>query len=204
MSWLDDSATDLVKNWIRRTAVPMLATDVDGTIFWCNGAFENLIDYTSAEIHSETHPITWTALTVDGSDLVNDQAMAEAVKAGHRLDYQLMKQYRTKGGNVTDVLVHAMRYPLTGDYKCCLVSIYPIRHGTEFALQELRELRVQMLTVVEHVTKPEESEMLKFLEWSDKNPKKAAFLVLFFSSLLFGDRVINTFKAIIAALKDIP
>jgi hypothetical protein len=194
MSWIDDRTTDLLRVWLQKTAAPMLASELDGGIIWCNPALEEFLGYTIVEFTRANNPITWDAITVDRGDLVTDMALSADVAAGNRFDYQLTKQYRAKDGAAKNVVIHVLRYPLIGDLECLLVSIYPIDHGSEFALKELKEMRREHMMILERLDTP--GDVMRLLDWAEKHPKKSAIATVFLSFLLFGDRVLEVLTAL--------
>lgn len=201
MAWIDDCSSEELRFWLQRTACPMLASGVDGSIYWCNPAFEHLVDYSLNELTRKERSITWHDLTVSRDDLDADISLAKDTAAGIRSEYQLTKQYRRKNGTPIDVMIHVMRFPLAGEMKTLLVSVYPLEHGTQFALMELQHVRQELLRITTMLSNPKPGEMARFLAWAESNPKKAGILVLFIMGLLLGDRVLVVADRIAAIFK---
>lgn len=170
----------------------MLATLLDGSVLWANPAFEELTQYTISEFTRGQRPITWPDITVDHGDLESDLAMAHAVVAGDRQEYQLTKQYRRKDGTPVNVIIHVLRFPLHGDFQCFLVSVYPIDHGAQFAIKELTEMRAEMMTIMERMERTD-SDFARILKWADEHPRKAALIAAFLAWVTFGKQVFEFF-----------
>lgn len=194
--WLEDQKNDVLVNWIRRTKTPMLATLPCGEILWCNEAFEGLLGFASVELVGKK---TWKDLTANDEDLQNDVALAAQCELGQRTDYQLQKVYRTKGGTLRRCIIDVIRYPLNGEFRVFLVAVCPVDHGVEFALgqlNEIRELIVQMAQRENQAVVVNGLTLDKIVAFANSHPVIASVIALVLGTLLFGDRVIEIWKAV--------
>ncbi len=191
--WIDEQSREALRRWVDSTASPMLATTADGSVLWCNGAFESFIGYTIPEFIREKNPITWHDLTVDRGDLAADLQLAQSVQEGHRVEYMLTKQYRAKDGEAKDVIIHVLRNPLAGDFECFFVTVHPLDAGNRFAYGEILNGIGSLKSIL---TEEKAGEVTKFLDWSERHPKRAACLVLIVGAILLGDRFVETIKDI--------
>lgn len=170
--------------WLRHTRIPMLATLATGEILWSNVAFEQLVGYTSAELSRKT----WIELTAGSDDAKDDAEMAAMLASGdaQRTQYSFRKAYRLKSGEVVQVLIDVLRYPMQGEYVAFLVSVEPIETGTAVAISEIQKLSKSM----SEATPFKE----RLLTWAASNPYKAGTAAVFLAFILFGDRVIEIVK----------
>jgi len=151
--WLDSLSNHEVKSWLINTNVPMLVSIPNGKILWCNPAFERYTGYTINElVEDETHlnrGISWIDLTDDRDDKEFDVQLSHELEMGDRTEYTYYKFYRTKAGPVKRSMIHVLRSPATGEFKCCFVSIIPLDVGYEFAMKEMQDIRTQQLRIID-------------------------------------------------------
>lgn len=186
MSWIELQEDEHLRHWLRRTSIPMQVTLADGTILWCNEAFERLVDYTIVEIEQQN--ITWLDLTVSKKDVEADKKMAAKVVVGERQHYEFRKRYRNKSGDVVDVIIHVLRCPAAGEFECFLVSVVPLDKTTQKTLHKIDELH----RIVTHMYENPTPRIAKSVaDWAKEYPRMAAIVGLFLFTFLFGDRVLE-------------
>lgn len=167
----------------------MLATLPSGEILWCNEAFENLLGWTNVELVGR---LTWKDLTSDQEELSYDLALVQETVDGTRTDYQLQKEYRTKNGSPKRVVIDVLRYPTSGEFDCFLVAVCPVDHGVQFALNQLNEIRSLIIVLMD--SQPTGLTFDKAIAFSKEHPVLASILGIIFSTLLFGERVVEIVK----------
>ncbi len=189
--WIDEQKCESLKTWLESTASPMLASTSDSRVLWCNGAFESLIGYTLPEFIREDNPVDWRSLTIDRGDLAADLQLAQSVQEGHRVEYMLTKQYRAKDGEAKDVIIHVLRCPLVGEFECFLVTVHPIEASNRFLHKEILD---GLRGLKEQIAQEKPGELSRFLDWSERHPRKALCIVMIVGAFLLGDRFIDTVK----------
>lgn len=186
MTWLTKQPDTLLTEWLRHTKAPMLSTLPDGTILWCNDAFETLVGWTSVEMVGK---LSWKDLTQDSDELAADIELAKETVAGRRTDYQLQKPYATKNGPPQRVVIDVVRYPQVGEFECFLVSVFPVDRGVEFAMGQLTEIRAMLLEMM--AQRPTGLTFEKLVDFHKDRPVIAWTITLTLAALLFGNRVIE-------------
>lgn len=195
MSWLEHIKPEGLRDWIRYTYVPMLASLPDGTILWANPSCERLTGYTLPELEK----LSWRDLTIDIDDREADIEMALATEAGERKQYQIRKQYKHKTGMDPQVLIDVLRHPQNGEFKCFFVSIIPLDEGYDQALKEVKKLRL----IMEVFLRNEQSKpgtLDKLSVWAEKHPKMAFFTGIVTFIFLFGDRALEIIKSVMSLI----
>ena len=186
--WLDEQPESKLKDWIKRTKTPMLASMPDGEILWCNGAFETMLGWSSVELVGKK---SWKDLT-ESDDLGFDMALVSQAIAGERTDYQLQKEYKTKNGSPKRVIIDVLRYPQHGEFDCFLVAACPLDNGVQFALTQIGEIRTLLIEMMER--QPTGLTLDKAIAFAKEHPIAAAILATVFGVLLFGERVVEIIK----------
>ena len=190
--WLDRLKNDELKHWLKRTAVPMLASMPSGEVLWCNEAFESLTGYTSSEIVGK---LTWMDLSEAGDDLKADVSMAAEVFSGDREDYMIQKSYKQKNNVPRRCVIHVLRNPYHGDFECYFVSIIPLDHGYEFAVKELEQIRGTILQVMAEL-RARDSYVKKYFDWLKSSPIQAGIATVVVFVFLFGDRALEIIQKV--------
>lgn len=187
--WLTEQS-EALRRWLTSTHCPMLASLEDGTIVWANTAFEELLNYTVVELtgHGSIHGVSWKDLTVNSDDLNADLALIESLKEGHRNEYRLQKSYRKKNGEPVPVLIQVLRWPPAGDVEVYLVTILPLNISTSYLLSEFQSMNKLLVQVLQT---NQCSFTDRFVKWAAKNKFAATVLILFVTTFLFGDRVME-------------
>ena len=188
--WLSRQPPEVVKDWLRGSSVPFLATLPDGTILWCNKSYEDLVGYTSAELSRLEGG--WFTLTASDDDANNDADMAELVVNGERHDYLFRKSYRHKSGELKKVEIHVLRYPLSGKFEFFLVSVLPLDIGFTKVIEEVSTIRGMLLEIS---TKPDVYDKVTAL--ISKYPKASLIVLGVLLYFMFGDRVLELYKKIL-------
>lgn len=195
MDWIESIPSKALKQWISETRVPMLAFTPDGGILWCNAAFEDFLEYSIVELVGPRGK-SWNDLTSSSEDAAADMILVRQVEAGARKDYMFQKSYRSKSGRDRKCQIHVLRYPATGDFECCLVSVIPLDAANDMLLQELQELRAHQVKILDHlITKPP-SYFERYLAFSKERPVHSAIATLFAMAMLFGTQVLEIAQAI--------
>lgn len=183
-AWIDDQENELLVNWITRTSAPMMACRPCGDILWVNTAFENMTGYSSAEMQQ----LTWRDLTHDHADESADLAMIEYLRQGKRISYRITKEYKRKASGPVKVVVDVMRFPISGEFECILVTSIPADEGVDFALRQVTEIRELILELVSAKENPS-IDLSALWQWMNENKFATGVIAFVFSFLLFGDRV---------------
>lgn len=193
MTWLRTLGQEELDHWLRRTDVPLLASLPEGQILWCNRAFEVLTGYTVSELHN----MTWRDLTDDADDLTADIEMAYQVQRGERESYQLQKRYRTKHGPSKRVMIHVLRNPYSGAFKCYFVSVIPLDAGYETALNEIQQVRGMMLELMAKLSE-DKTLWTKYMEHWKKYPIPVTIATIVTLVFLLGDRLLEIIKDVMS------
>lgn len=196
MTWLAKQKDTLLRDWIRRTQTPMMATLPGGSILWCNSAFEDLLGWTSVELIDKK---SWIDLTDNPDDLEADLTLSAEVVSGLRTAYQLHKPFRTKEGQPVRVVIDVIRFPQRGEFECFLVSAIPTDRGVHFALGQLTEIHSLMLEMIKQSDSCSTNECRpdridSFFSWVAAKPVIGYPIIAFFAALLFGSRVVELLK----------
>jgi PAS domain S-box-containing protein len=197
--WID-TQTDSIKHWLTESACPMMASGEDGTILWANQAAEVLLGYSSAELVTTpgSPGLSWQDLTIDQRDLVADKEMIEALINEERADYTLQKSYLSKAGQAVPSMIHVLRWPPRGPVDCLLVTLLPLGQDSKELVSELTEMR---RTIAEMIGKlPTTSQLPQVInalaKWANENRAAAAGLLLWVSTMIAGDRVVEVAERI--------
>lgn len=181
--WLDRQTPGVLRQWLKATNVPMLATRPDGAILWANQAYEDLVGYASTELVGVR---TWIELTSGAADSEGDAKMAELIASGERTEYSFRKAYLHKTQQPRPVRIHVLRYPAHGPFEFFLVSVLPLDADVS-VLEEVESIQVRLVELMsqnrnslEHVT-----------ELAKAHPIVATVIAAVLSTLLFGDRVLE-------------
>lgn len=191
MSWLETVEPVGLRDWIRYTYVPMLASLPDGTILWANPSYERLTGYTLPELEKKS----WQDMTIDLDDRSADIEMALSLKTGERKQYQLRKQCQHKTGTGPQVLIDALRYPQEGKFVCFFVSVIPLDEGYNQSLREIEKLRLIMEVFLKS-QKDRQTTVEKLTAWAEKHPKMAFLASAVIFIFLFGDRSLEIIKSV--------
>ncbi len=202
MDWIDSVPSQALKQWIVGTKIPMLASMPDGSILWCNVAFEEFLEYSIVELVGDNGK-TWSDLTSSSEDAAADLILVAQLEAAARREYTFQKSYRTKAGVDRKCIIHVMRYPESGEFNCCLVSVIPLDVSGDMLLQEMQELRAHQVghsellsKILEVMTNKPPSYLERYLEFSKENPIQSAVVTLFLLSLVLGNYVLHIASAI--------
>jgi len=174
----------------------MLVSTADGGFLWVNLATEELFGFSAAEfLGLNGHPLSWQDLTIDKEDLAADKAMGRALEVGERLEYSLEKSYRRKDGQPIPGRIHVLRWPPYGqDAECYLVTIVPLHADHDLLREDIAAMRTAFAEFVsEHqAARIQVTSMICSLgQWANGNKAVSAAIVLWISSLVAGDRVIE-------------
>lgn len=187
--WIEGLECAGLHYWLVETRVPMLAKKPDGSILWANPAFEQLLGYTVSEL-TDPNRVSWHRLTGDAADLAADLEMGADVVAGRRTDYQLAKTYITKTGSPVRVMVHVLRFPMSGPFDFYMVSVTPLDTVAAQVMLEVEALRTEFIKLAEHVAKPAAPTLSdKVFDWAKGHPMYAGIVSVFMAFILFGSRV---------------
>lgn len=183
-NWIDSQVPEMACRWIKETSVPLLVTVRNGTLLWCNEAFEEFVGYTVSELRGMED--CWQRLTIDQGDATYDSEMAEMVESRERYDYRFRKKYISKDGVPRPCEIHVLRHPEAGSFEYFLVSVLPLDLSYGAMLEELQLLQRSLLDLS---SKPDMWERMMLFYKSQ--PKTAIVVTIVLSYLLFGDRVID-------------
>lgn len=185
MDWIEHQPQSLLKHWLQQTRVPLLTSSSDGSVFWCNKAFEEFLGYTISELRDIEN--CWVKLTVDQHEANHDKQMAESLVKGERFEYSYQKKYVTKTGQTKYTTIHVLRYPLIGDFEFALVSLIPIGDEEQQLLLELQKLEKMIIAIT---LKPDIWD--KVILFCSKRPKSCLIGGLILGWLIFGDPLIES------------
>jgi PAS domain S-box-containing protein len=195
--WLTKRTKEELEHWLRRCDIPLLASMPDGSILWCNPAFEDLLGYTSAELEH----MSWVDLTDAKSDREADIQMAREVAAGTRDSYNLEKKYRTKHGPAKTVRIHVLRNPFAGDFYCYFVSCTPLDVGYDVALARMEEMTIALAAQGSQIsdltrTIVEKGDIWRrYWKWVAANKWLGIPATITIATMLFGERLLEVIAA---------
>lgn len=195
MPWIDDQPKAIIVDWLRRVNTPLVVSLPDGQILWANPAFEELLGYTCYELCSASKPVTWKSLTVDKADLEIDEMLVDDTVKGLRQGYYIQKRFAHKSGTSVSVVIEVLRYPSAGDFEVFLVACAPMNHGADAMLAQLQTVRELLVPIAEACSRSQGFTVADIKELAKSHPKIFWFVVLLFSTLLFGDRVLELIQA---------
>ncbi len=214
MSWLAQQDCELLRTWARTSPVPLLASEAQGKILWCNEAFEEFIGYSQYELTlgQSGNGMTWMQLSTNDGNLVADQRMTEELVAGRRERYSVKKQYLPKNERPAWVEIHVMRWPFTGNIQCFLVIVEPLKNGSQASAQIASETMSRVITkldeikaehkaaLIDHVDKVKQEMVPKsgvhqifagFADLAVRNPRAAVVVAIVFSLLIGGSSLLS-------------
>jgi len=204
MPWLQEADCALLKSWLQNTSVPSITSAVDGKIYWCNKAFEEMIGYSEYELTlgQGGRGISWYQLSVSEDSLEADKKMTEELMAGRRVEYTCRKRYIPKNQNPIWVELHVMRWPREGtDVHCFLVIILPLHQETNYSTQiimdQIKLLRENQEIILKESTRGNiETLAISLARIINANPKPAAMVFLFILAMLLGSELLRAVETI--------
>lgn len=209
MSWLYQAPTQIKDAWLQSTSAMLLASLPDGTILWTNEAFQKFIGYTAYELEH----MTWFELSVPDSNLEADKVAADQLMLGYIPHYEVKKYYIPKNEAPRWVRLFVQRYPSTGEFECCLVTVFPIEEKlSQFYAEMLERLDRSMEPVQELVDiikrdhQVTESERLagSMARLINTSPAHAKFWFFVIVAIIIGPNFFSTIKAVIELLAGVP
>jgi PAS domain S-box-containing protein len=204
MPWLQEADCALLKSWLQNTSVPSITSAVDGRIYWCNKAFEEMIGYSEFELTlgQGGRGISWYQLSVSDDSLEADKKMTEELMAGRRVEYTCRKRYIPKNQSPIWVELHVMRWPREGtDVHCFLVIILPLHQETNYSTQiimdQIKLLRENQEIILKESTRGNiETLAISLARIINANPKPAAMVFLFILAMLLGSELLRAVETI--------
>lgn len=204
MPWLQEADCALLKSWLQNTSVPSITSAVDGKIYWCNKAFEEMIGYSEFELTlgQGGRGISWHQLSVSDDSLEADKKMTEELMAGRRVEYTCRKRYIPKDQNPIWVELHVMRWPREGtDVHCFLVIVLPLHRATNYSTQiimdQIKLLRENQEIILKESTRGNiETLAISLARIINANPKPAAMVFLFILAMLLGSELLRAVETI--------
>lgn len=204
MPWLQEADCALLKSWLQNTSVPSITSAVDGKIYWCNKAFEEMIGYSEYELTlgQGGRGISWYQLSVSEDSLEADKKMTEELMAGRRVEYTCRKRYIPKNQNPIWVELHVMRWPREGtDVHCFLVIVLPLHQETNYSTQiimdQIKLLRENQEIILKESTRGNiETLAISLARIINANPKPAAMVFLFILAMLLGSELLRAVETI--------
>lgn len=204
MPWLQEADCALLKSWLQNTSVPSITSAVDGKIYWCNKAFEEMIGYSEYELTlgQGGKGTSWYQLSVTDDSLEADKKMTEELMAGRRVEYTCRKRYIPKNQSPIWVELHVMRWPREGtDVHCFLVIILPLHQETNYSTQiimdQIKLLRENQEIILKESTRGNiETLAISLARIINANPKPAAMVFLFILAMLLGSELLRAVETI--------
>lgn len=204
MPWLQEADCALLKSWLQNTSVPSITSAVDGRIYWCNKAFEEMIGYSEYEltIGQGGRGISWHQLSVADDSLEADMKMSEELVAGRRIEYTCRKRYVPKNQNPIWVELHVMRWPREGtDVHCFLVIAMPIQQETNYSTQlimdQIKLLLANQEVLLKETTRSDtENIAMAIARVINSNPKRAAIVFMFILAMLLGSEMLRAVETL--------
>jgi hypothetical protein len=136
----------------------------DGTIVWCNNAFEEFIGYTVAEFHSGK--VGWKQLTPIKEELLADEEMVGLLQSKQRTEYTMYKSYLPNGKAPTRCRVNVYAWPNDqGNVDDFVVVVWPLINGQLLAFEHT-------ITSVDKL-RSEIGSVLKMISDREKDPRCA-------------------------------
>lgn len=154
MAWLRAQERDVLETFLRQSDHCVLASEPDGTCLWANESFLSRMKYTESELTGYKNDQTgkfvdgkkWTQFTVPDENLDADVQAVHELEQGKRTEYRCKKQYIPKDSAPEDVLIHVLRYPMSGAFKFCLVSVTFIDDAREMGMAAMMDVVSTNLT----------------------------------------------------------
>lgn len=129
-----ESNLELLQTWLRHSPDMLLASSVDGKIYWANPAFVEWSKWTLSQLRA----MTWMDLSEPGPELAADIDALKTLNEYHTR-YKVVKRYKVNGEKSQWGELTVMRYPATGDIKICLCRWLPAVNGSAIALATAME-----------------------------------------------------------------
>lgn len=202
MTWLASKDCEMLRTWARKNRVPMLASAADGRIHWTNESFENLLGYNEYELTSGKK---WTDISVNDSSLEADERMVDELVSGRRDEFSVRKQYLPKNSSPVWVEIHVMRWPTGGSVDCFLVTVVPLKDGSqavaEIAMDAIADLKkeLEIIKVLfnQSLSKLTDSEIVAgaIARVINRYPRAAAITCMVMLVMLLGSQLVQAVEA---------
>lgn len=207
MSWLVSKDCEMLRAWVRKNRVSMLAAGQDGRIYWANEAFETLLGYSEYELTQGRNGagIKWTDISVNDSSLLADQKMVDELVAGRRDDFSVRKQYLPKNDKPIWVEIHVMRWPTGGEVDCFLVTVQHLKDGSqaaaEIAMKAFDDLTLELQSlksiVVQSLAKLTDAEIMAgaIARTINRYPRASGIVCTVILVMLLGSQLVQAVEA---------
>lgn len=195
MPFIEQLSADELREWLNQSVTPLQIGMPDGKILWANPAYEKLVGYTLPELVNPVR-VLWSDLIDDPADRQVAIDLAKEVQGGQRTSYELQVRYRAKTGSPTLVVKQVLRYPQSGEFKYLLVCCTRLDAANEQFIAQVNGVRKDLAAILTKLAQPQDSYLMRYFAWAEKNPIYAAMITLFVAAFLFGDRVIEVFTQV--------
>lgn len=190
------------------SSIPCLLSRADGSIVWCNNAFEEFIGYTVAEFHAGK--VGWKQLTPIKEELLADEEMVSLLQSGQRTEYTIYKSYLPNGKSPTRCKLTVYAWPsANGQVEEFVVVVWPLINGQlmafEHTVSSVEKLRQEIGGILKTISdRDRESDIIQGARlaerWLVKYPVGAKIVGLLLLIVVLGDKgaelVIKLLKAL--------
>lgn len=178
-------------------------------MLWGNNSFLEWIGYTQSELQQRT----WMDISVNDSSLSADLEAAGRIQDGYLVTYKVKKQYVPKNSRPRWGTLYVLRWPPTGEEKCCICVWEPMQDDnadsyelTRVSVQKMETELAELKRLLEQAeaTSLIEKAMLITVKLAITYPKSAIAVFMFCCIIVGGSAFIDAVKNVKALMSPIP